>query len=448
MATLPISDVVDVVVNVSPLSAPRRAFDLGLIIGSSAVIEEADRVQLYSGNFTDAMLEAGFADTDEEYQAALIYAQQNPKPTKVLIGRISTTSILTVAIADAGTGYEVGDELVISGGTNGVARVDTVGTSGEVTAITLITGGYGYTTGTGVATTSETGTGATLDITAGTESFTSALRACRLANAEWYGAYVCGVTDEADVLELSAYAQQAEPTMALFYDNLITAGVLEGYKTNILAQLVALKYNKVFPMISKTAYKAVSAMAYALRNNTQLANSAYTMKFKQLPGCTVDNFSATEVANIEKYNGNVYINRGSYYDMLEQGTMPNGQFFDEVLSLDMIKNDIQLNIMDKLYKAPKVPQTESGITTLVDACNSACQKYVTIGFLAPGLWTGDAILNLKNGDLLNTGYLVQSEAINNQSVADREARKAPPIYVAIKEAGAIHSVTIGVYVVR
>jgi len=36
----------------------------------------------------------------------------------------------------------------------------------------------------------------------------------------------------------------------------------------------------------------------------------------------------------------------------------------------------------------------------------------------------------------------------SQSQADREARESVPLYVAIKEAGAVHSVLIGVYVNR
>lgn len=51
-------------------------------------------------------------------------------------------------------------------------------------------------------------------------------------------------------------------------------------------------------------------------------------------------------------------------------------------------------------------------------------------------------------DTLPGGYLIQSEPIDSQSQADRDARKAPPIYVSLKLAGAIHHVTISVDVNR
>ena len=42
----------------------------------------------------------------------------------------------------------------------------------------------------------------------------------------------------------------------------------------------------------------------------------------------------------------------------------------------------------------------------------------------------------------------RSEAIDDQSQADRDARKSPPIYICVKLAGSIEFVTIEVYVNR
>ena len=128
--------------------------------------------------------------------------------------------------------------------------------------------------------------------------------------------------------------------------------------------------------------------------------------------------------------------------------MANGQFFDEIINLDMLANNIQLSVMDLLYGNPKIPDTDPGVTQIIHTINVACENAISLGFLAPGTWTGLPILNLKTGDMLPRGYMVQAPAVSTQSIADRSARKSPPIYVAIKEAGAIHSVLIGVYVDR
>ena len=42
-------------------------------------------------------------------------------------------------------------------------------------------------------------------------------------------------------------------------------------------------------------------------------------------------------------------------------------------------------------------------------------------------------------NILNVGYYIYSAPVNLQNTADRVARKAPLVQIAIKEAGAIHS---------
>ena len=128
--------------------------------------------------------------------------------------------------------------------------------------------------------------------------------------------------------------------------------------------------------------------------------------------------------------------------------MSDGTSFDEILNLDMLCNTIQLNVMDLLYQSKKIPQTEAGVASIVNVINVGCNEFVNTGFIAPGKWNGNKCLNLKNGDYLTAGYLVQSEAVDDQSQADRDARKAPPIYVCCKLAGAIEFVTIQVNVNR
>jgi hypothetical protein len=43
---------------------------------------------------------------------------------------------------------------------------------------------------------------------------------------------------------------------------------------------------------------------------------------------------------------------------------------------------------------------------------------------------------------LPNGYIIQSTSLASQSAADRALRKAVPFYITIKEAGAVHSITV------
>lgn len=370
--TLSLNDVVNVVVQVGPLSAPRNAFNLGLIIGAATIIPVADRVRLYTG--TGAMLSDGFKSTDQEYIAAQLYFSQKPTPRRLLVGRMDKTA--------------------------------------QTPETPLV-----------------------------------AFQACRDANNEWYAGYVCGAT-KTDIQAIAAYAETAQPSTTYFYTTQ-DADVLTNVAGNIFAALKAANYGSTIGQYSSTnAHAAAAIMGYAMGANTGLRKSAYTLAHKKEVGVTVESLDPTSVGNIEANNGNVYVNRGSYYDMFEPGVMANGVHFDEIINLDKLSNDIQLSIMDALYQNPKIPQTEEGILILISAVNTPCQQAADIGFVAPGVWNGEPILNLKVGDTLPKGYLVQSDAIASQSQADRDARKAPPIYAAIKLAGAIEHVIIGVIVNR
>ena len=53
------------------------------------------------------------------------------------------------------------------------------------------------------------------------------------------------------------------------------------------------------------------------------------------------------------------------------------------------------------------------------------------------MWGGDGFGALNTGDTLTKGYYVYSP-IAQQAQAEREARKAPVMQVAIKLAGAVH----------
>lgn len=283
------------------------------------------------------------------------------------------------------------------------------------------------------------------------ETATEAVQACRTANSEWYTCVVCGV-ETADIKAIIAYVEQAAPTTTYFY-NVSGTSVLDktGEADDIFIWAREKLYRRSIGLYcgqGDTPDSAAGLMGYAMGNNTSLANSAYTLAYKTLPGVTPDSLTDAQVEYIKSHNGNVYIQRGEYYNLVEQGMMADGSSFDEIINLDMLSNNIQLNVMDLLYQNPKIPQTDAGITQIINVINQACEKAVSIGFIAPGKWNGSAVLNLATGDTLSKGYLVQSELIDDQSQADRDARKAPPIYVAIKLAGAVEYVTIMVDVNR
>lgn len=84
--SLPLSDIVTVKTEVSAMSAPRKEFNIGLLIGNNAAVTQEGRVVFYSS--VDAMAEAGFAADSAEYQAAVLYFAQSPAPDLLAVGLI------------------------------------------------------------------------------------------------------------------------------------------------------------------------------------------------------------------------------------------------------------------------------------------------------------------------------------------------------------------------
>ena len=367
-ATLSLDSLVQVVVHVSPLAAPRATFNQLLIVGPSAHITVGDRLRKYAS--TDDMIADGFISTDPEYIAAALYFAADPSPMYVWIGMIN-----------------------------------------------------------------------------GGESILQAIQACREKSFEWYAVMATGAVT-ADHKDIALWVETAEPTSVYGFTT-ADADALNGVAGNVFEYLKDAEFSRTIGQYStKHLYAIAAILGYAMGANTGLANSAYTLKFKNEIGVLTEDISVTDIGTIEGNNGNLYLSFGNYYNIFEQGKMSNGQFFDEIINLDMLKNNIQLNVMDLLYGNPKLPQTDVGVTQLIQAINQACDIALTIGFLGEGQYTGNTILNLNKGDSLPNGYLVQASPLSSQSDADRQLRKSPPLYVAVKEAGAIHSVIIGVYVNR
>lgn len=367
---LPITPIVDVVVNLPAVGGTRLGFDIGLIVGPSAVQNPTtERVVLY--NSLADMITAGFVLSDPEYLAATKYFAASSNPGTVAIG---------------------------------------VQNTGE-TALQAIT-------------------------------------ACRNFSDAWYTCTIIGA-DDTDHEAVAAYIEGLgadQPSLYMFQSS--DSDILTAASGNIFETLAAQNYSRTFGQYATQAYAIAGTMGYPMGQVSDLSNSYFTLMFKPFPGVTPESVTANQVENIQENRGNVYITRGVDRNGVEKATTFSGAYFDEILYLDKLVNDIQVNVADVLYQSPRIPQTESGMAQLRTAIEAACNKLANIGLIAPGTWTGAPLLTLDTGNYLPTGYLVLSDPIATQDPNDRSNRIAPPIYVAVKLGGAIQSVLITVNVNR
>lgn len=459
---LPVADFIQVSVAASTGAVAARQFNQGLLVGSSPRIPSYGtnpRLRQYASQ--TAMVADGFLVTDPEYIAAGLYFAQVPAPQFVWIGRQDLTSIAAFNISAAGTNYLVGDIItVIQGGaSNGQLKVTSIGGGGAVTGLALITGsqGTGYSIASGLATSGGSGSGLTVNITAIGDSFLQAVQACALTNQNWYG-FTCLGAVFADHQALASYSNSNFLT-ALYFGTTSDVAVLNGAAGNIALTLQAAKY-KAFMIYSSTqggaapnnAYAAAGVLGLFCGLNTGLAASAFTLNLKAVSGVTPEALTQTQYISITGANCNVSASFGPYVGYLSTGILESGDFADQVLYRATLVNLIQINLMNLLVSSPKVPQTDAGEQQLLAQVDAACAQLLVIGYIGPGVYQGNPILDLKGNVLIATGqplprgYLSVAPPYNQQTLGNRTARQAMPISTVIKEAGAVHSVAVQVSV--
>lgn len=484
---IPVSKVVKVSILSSPTFPARKGFGLLNIIGKSTRLPVGDRIRAYSDM---ASVAADFDSTDEEYLAAQVFFSQAPRPTELLISRRFDVAVSgellgsvnyekTIATwqAIANGGFDIkldGVNVQITAlDFSGAANLDAVASTIQTKLAAALAGstcvfdgtrfiirsGTTGATSTVDYTTAPTGAGSPTDIgallgsraadlgviTAGAaaESIADSLDALQQKNPSWYGFTFTKELTEQNIKDAAAWA---ETQVKIFGFTTSASNVLDaGVTSDIASFMKSNLYDRTFCIWDNDdPYQIVSAFARAFTVNFNEQNSTITLKFKLLPGTTPVLLTETQRQALVAKNCNYYTYFGDSA-MLAEGVMSSGKFFDERHGLDWLQNAIETNVFGYLYtRTTKVPQTDKGVAALVQQVEKALREAVNNGLLAPGVWNGMDLGEVKSGEFLPKGFYVYAQPVAEQNQSDREARKAPPIQVIAKGAGAIHFVDITV----
>lgn len=195
----------------------------------------------------------------------------------------------------------------------------------------------------------------------------------------------------------------------------------------------------------------VMAAAYAgraLSTAFEGSNTTSTMHLKDLVGITADpTMTQTQLNLCQACGADAYVNIAGVAKTFTSGA---NKYFDQVYNRCWFLGALEVAGFNALAKvSTKVPQTEPGMTILKGAYRLVCDRAVRNGYVAPGAWNsadrfGDVEAMLRN--IEEVGYYIYSLPVNLQAQTEREARKAPLVQIAIKEAGAIHSSNVLVYI--
>ena len=482
LPTLPVNRIVDVTIQMSPLAAATRNFGAMLIVGASDVIDTQERIRAYS-SVTD--IANDFGTSAPEYEAAVAFFAQSPQPTTVQIGRWarSATSGLYKGKILSTSDQEMGNFTTISAGAfdvtidGSVVNVTAVnlsaqsnlnGVASQVSAAlqskgTCVWNGQQFvikSASTGQTSTVSTVTSTQLSQAMGLDSGTmvtgaptETLEEATVALLDintWYGAFYTGDIEDQDVINTAALISASTPSHICAF-TLKETDELDGTQTSSLGyELAQLGNNRVLPMYSSTNDNAaMSVLGRMSTVNFEGSNTTITLMFKQCPGVEPEYLKTSQANALQKNNVNVFAAYQNDTSILQYGTMSGGWYIDEVHGLDWLQNRVETDLWNLLYTSTtKIGQDESGMTAILSTINSSLEAGVRNGLIAPGVWNGDEFGTLKRGDTLTTGFYVYIQPLEEQSQADREQRKAPPIQIAVKLKGAVHSIDVTITVNR
>lgn len=195
--------------------------------------------------------------------------------------------------------------------------------------------------------------------------------------------------------------------------------------------------------------------AYASRLlsiNFDASNTVHTMHLKQLINVEPDSlFNTTSNETIATECDTAGMDFYTAFSSVNGCFSTGGNdFADNVICDVWLKFALEVAGFNYLYQTnTKVPQTEAGMDGLKGAYEQVCIQGVTNGAFAPGTWNSSQTFGdpaTFKRQIAQNGYYIYSAPIGTQSQANRNARIAPTIQIAVKRAGAIHESIVNVIV--
>ncbi len=174
------------------------------------------------------------------------------------------------------------------------------------------------------------------------------------------------------------------------------------------------------------------------------SNTTQTMHLKDLATIQPDPTMTQTLLNKAQVAGaDCYVSLQGVSKVFTSG---ENEYYDQMYNLGWFVGALEVAGFNYLAQSStKVPQTENGMDGLKGAYRAVCEQAITNQYGAPGTWNSPTTFGNQADMLLNIlqrGYYIYSLPIAQQLQVDREAREAPLVQIALKEAGAIHSSTV------
>ncbi len=277
----------------------------------------------------------------------------------------------------------------------------------------------------------------------------------RLASEIYFeGILTTRTVEDAEAIEASAHVQaMGNRILALPASNVSTLTNETGlfYKLQSNNKTKCLLYTNGTDDEEKALNARLFAAAYISRAfavNYTGNNTTITMNLKDLVGIAADiNISETILEKCAEIGADCFPSIEGLPKVISN--QQGGMYFDQVANQIWFVNAIQRNVFNLLATTrTKVPQTEVGMNMITAAIKEICNQATTNGYIAPGTWnSADTFGNFNDfhRNIEEIGYYIYHQPVAEQTQNEREQRKAPLFQIAAKEAGAVHSANILIY---
>ena len=278
------------------------------------------------------------------------------------------------------------------------------------------------------------------------ETLAESLAAVLNVTASFYGVLVCDAVTAADMLVFAQYVEALPVPLMLFVPETGTAAAAVA-ADSVMDRLYTARCKRTLPFFCSSISDCASLLGTAMGLELSHKDSAFALCYKTLNGITPSDLTQNQVDSIKALNGNVYVARGYTHFLLENGSVSNGQRYDEVLYIDRIADDLQNAAVAMLAENPdKMPQTDDSTAQFINKFSAILMDYTEMGVLASSAWRGANVGPVSTGDIIENGFLLWADSYDDQSDADRAAHKAMPMQAALTLAGSIESIVITVNV--
>lgn len=388
-----LEDIVSVTITSNTVTPTRPGFGTGLLAANKVPTAAFTGTLVRSYGSLTEMTDDGFAVTDPAYKAATKYWSQNPRPSKLKVGKRANKTVQTVELLV--TTPAIGDvfSVKVNGTLCSFTAVDTsaanVATALEL-LIEAVTDISSATVGATISITHASGAGNLFDVSDWTKNLqlfdatadpgiAADLAAINTEDFDWYGLLL----DSSSQAEVEAAAGWVEANGPKLY---VARSSDYGCKNPSEDDDVMSNLQEAGQARTGVFFHGKQLLSYidagVMGNRFPFDPGSDTWAFKTIRNVGVDDsLTSGQITAILNKNGNVYA-RVAGVNITEFGKVAAGEYFDVVRFIDWLHAEIQIRVFALLVNAQKVPYTDPGVDSILSVIKSALSDGVRRGGLA------------------------------------------------------------------